>query len=135
MITLRTSGVLRVSLTEDTNSHVIQPAQWTDVERLLGLVMPPAARRGLATTRCESSCRAKCSATISPKQWNDLSAVMHGKLTAREKQQVAALRDGRVAIDVLMARMIEVDPSFLPTRSPAWPALVAIKAALDVAEA
>lgn len=45
------------------------------------------------------------------------------------------LRDGRVAIDVLMARLIEVDPSFLPTQSPAWPALVAIKAALDTAEA
>jgi hypothetical protein len=49
----------------------------------------------------------------------------------REKQLVAALRDGRVAIDVLMARLIEVDPSFLSTRSPAWPALMAIKAALD----
>lgn len=78
---------------------------------------------------------ADCSATITPAQWGGLNAIVHGKLTAREKQLVAALRDGRVAIDVLMARLIEVDPSFLPTRSPAWPALVAIKAALDVAEA
>jgi len=51
------------------------------------------------------------------------------------EQLVAALRDGRVAIDVLMAQLIEVDPSFLPTKSAAWPALVAIKAALEAAEA
>jgi hypothetical protein len=49
-------------------------------------------------------------------------------------QLVAALRDGRVAIDVLMARLIEVDPSFVPTQSPAWPVLVAIKGALEAAE-
>jgi hypothetical protein len=50
------------------------------------------------------------------------------------EQLAAALRSGRVAIDVLMAQLIELDPSFMPTKSAAWPALVAIKAALDVVE-
>lgn len=50
-------------------------------------------------------------------------------------QLMTALRAGRVAIDVLMASLIEADPSFRPTQSPAWPALVAIKSALDAAEA
>jgi hypothetical protein len=50
-ITLRNSGALRVSLAEGANSQTIYPAQWTDVERLLGLVMPPAARNtSVATT-------------------------------------------------------------------------------------
>jgi hypothetical protein len=47
---------------------------------------------------------------------------------------IDALRQGRVAIDVLMAQLIEVDPSFKPTQSAAWPALVAIKAALEKVE-
>jgi hypothetical protein len=51
------------------------------------------------------------------------------------EQFVDALRKGRVAIDVLMAQLIEVDPSFRPTQSAAWPALVAIKAALEKVEA
>jgi hypothetical protein len=48
---------------------------------------------------------------------------------------VTALRAGRVAIDVLMARLIKVDPSFVPTQSAAWPSLVSISVALSVAEA
>ena len=55
-------------------------------------------------------------------------------LIASHEQLVEVLRAGRVAIDVLMAQLIEVDPSFVPTQSAAWPALVAIKAALDVVE-
>jgi hypothetical protein len=53
----------------------------------------------------------------------------------QHEQLVDALRKGRVAIDVLMAQLIEVDPSFKPTQSAAWPALVAIKAALEKVEA
>jgi hypothetical protein len=51
------------------------------------------------------------------------------------EQLIDTLRQGRVAIDVLMAQLIEVDPSFKPTQSAAWPALVAIKAALEKVEA
>jgi hypothetical protein len=49
-------------------------------------------------------------------------------------QLVTAMRDGRVAIDVLMARLIEVDPSFKPSESAVWPKLVAITSALAAAE-
>jgi hypothetical protein len=50
-------------------------------------------------------------------------------------QLIAELQNGRVAIDVLMAQLIEVDPSFKPTESAAWPRLVAIKDALEAVEA
>jgi hypothetical protein len=51
------------------------------------------------------------------------------------EQLAAALRCGRVAIDVLMAQLIEADPSFMPTKSAVWPSLVAITDALAVVEA
>lgn len=51
------------------------------------------------------------------------------------EQLVAALRGARVAIDVLMAQLIEVDPSFMPTKSAVWPQLVAINHALAAAGA
>jgi hypothetical protein len=38
---------------------------------------------------------ADCSATISPEQWGDLNAVVHGKRTTREKHLVTVLEDAR----------------------------------------
>ena len=35
-------------------------------------------------------------------------------------------------IDMLLARIIQLDPEFFPSESAAWPAVVAGKAALDM---
>lgn len=51
------------------------------------------------------------------------------------EQLVAALRGAHGAIDALMAGVIELDPSFMPTKSTIWPALTACAAALAAAEA
>jgi hypothetical protein len=51
------------------------------------------------------------------------------------EQLVAALRGAHGAIDTLMACLISLDPTFMPSKSAVWPALTACTAALATAEA
>jgi hypothetical protein len=78
---------------------------------------------------------AACGPTENGSDEQEANAAFIVRACNAHEQLVDALRQGRVAIDVLMAQLIEVDPSFKPTQSAAWPALVAIKAALEKVEA
>lgn len=57
----------------------------------------------------------------------------NARLIAAVPELLEALEGEHQAIDWLMARLIELDPKFLPTKSPVWARLVAGKAAIDKA--
>lgn len=54
----------------------------------------------------------------------------NARLFAAAPELLSALQDEHKALDWLMARLIELDPKFMPTKSPIWPALVAGNAAI-----
>lgn len=49
----------------------------------------------------------------------------YARLVAAAPDLLAACQAQHHAIDVLMARLIALDPEFMPTKSTIWPALVA----------
>lgn len=62
-------------------------------------------------------------------QWAlDLQQVLE-----EHKEMLAALQGEHKALDWMMARLIQVDPKFMPTKCAHWPAVVAGKEAMDKA--
>jgi hypothetical protein len=55
---------------------------------------------------------------------------MHERLRATAPELLAALKAEHRAADWLLARLIELDPSFRPTQSPVWAAIAEGSAAI-----
>lgn len=58
----------------------------------------------------------------------------HARLSAASPELLAACKEQHEAIDWLLARLTERAPEFMPSASPAWPALLQGNAAIDKAE-
>lgn len=63
----------------------------------------------------------------------DESLMANARLIAAAPDMLAALKAQHEAIDVLLAMVIGLDKTFLPTKSSVWPKLLQGKAAIDQA--
>lgn len=58
-----------------------------------------------------------------------------GRLIAASPDLLAAVKAQNVALDILLSMLIERDPSFFPSQSAAWPAVIQGQQALAKASA